>query len=489
MMLLTIKPIRLLSLGVLILTCGFAWQGAPVTAQSGNFTSGPAEFPPASYTGRQYVDSKGCVFVRAGVDGAVTWVPRVSRSRQQICGAVPTQVAGAGPAAPTRRSAALVVLPPAGDLNPADTEAAVAAVAAPAPAGAAVRSAAQPAARVAAQPASVPAPRPQPARAAAPRIESAATRRNDVVIVAPVRTASPVIVAAPAKIAAPRVPAPRLPAAACTNLSPIGQAYVRPGAGVRCGPQKASPVGRSIGGRLASVSVLSADTGGLVITGQTRVVPRHVAAMQAQSADLAAPPPGYRLVWEDDRLNPRRAHQTLDGRDQMYLRWTRDVPQRLVDIRTGADVTAFNPDLVFPFVSRDAQNAAAAAAAQGRRVIVVSSQSRQPLIAPADLPMVATAGQPRVSTSAPQRQSAGLADSAAGAAAYVQVGSFANPANAAATTARLQALGLPVAEGRLTRGGRLLTVVLTGPFSTSIAVNSALGRARAAGFSDAFVRR
>lgn len=485
MMLLTIKPIRLLSLGVLILTCGFAWQSAPVTAQSGNLTGGPAEFPPASYTGRQYVDSKGCVFVRAGLDGAVTWVPRVSRSRQQLCGAVPTPVAGAGPAASVRRSAALVVLPPAGDLNPADTEAAVAAVAPPAPA---VRSAAVPAARVAAQPAAAPAPRPQPTRAAAPRIEAAATRRSDAVIVAPVRTASPVIVAAPAKIAAPR-----LPATACTNLSPIGQAYVRPGAGVRCGPQKASPVGRSIGGRVASVSVLSADAGGQVITGQTRVVPRHVAAMQAQSADLTAPPPGYRAVWEDDRLNPRRAHHTLDGRDQMYLRWTREVPQRLVDIRTGADVTAFNPDLVFPFVSRDAQNAAAAAAAQGRRVIVVSSQSREPLIAPVDPPMAAPARQPRVSTSAPQRQPAGSADNAAtGAAtgaAYVQVGSFANPANAAATTARLQALGLPVAKGRLTHGGRVLTVVLTGPFSTTTAVNSALGRARAAGFSDAFVRR
>jgi cell division septation protein DedD len=203
--------------------------------------------------------------------------------------------------------------------------------------------------------------------------------------------------------------------------------------------------------------------------------------MQAQSADLTTPPPGYRAVWEDDRLNTRRAHQTLDGRDQMYLRWTRDVPQRLVDIRTGADVTAFNPDLVYPFVSHDAQRAAQAAEARGQRVVVVSSQSRQPILT------TPQARQPRVSTSAPQPVPATRAES--GGATYVQVGSFANPANAAAAAARLSAAGLPVSQGRMTRGGQSLAVVLAGPFTSPVAVNSGLARARAAGFSDAFVRR
>ncbi len=45
----------------------------------------PANLPPADYNGVQFVDHKGCIFVRAGRLGDISWVPRIDQTRKHMC--------------------------------------------------------------------------------------------------------------------------------------------------------------------------------------------------------------------------------------------------------------------------------------------------------------------------------------------------------------------------------------------------------------------
>jgi hypothetical protein len=79
----------------------------------------PAELPPPDYAGQQYVDSKGCLFMRAGEPGNVMWLPRVTRDGAPLCGNPPSgrrvPIAGEAEAAVTEapEAAATDVQPPA----------------------------------------------------------------------------------------------------------------------------------------------------------------------------------------------------------------------------------------------------------------------------------------------------------------------------------------------------------------------------------------
>jgi hypothetical protein len=119
---------KLIHLVVALALAVAAWGPVAAQAQTALETGAPAELPPESYTGRQYVDSQGCVFVRAGIDGNVTWVPRLTSARKVLCGQPPSL--------PTARA-------PAPDAQPAPRASPAAVPAAPKPARKATRRAQQ----------------------------------------------------------------------------------------------------------------------------------------------------------------------------------------------------------------------------------------------------------------------------------------------------------------------------------------------------------
>ncbi|WP_251410289.1 SPOR domain-containing protein [Lutimaribacter degradans] len=424
----------------------------------------PANFPPSSYAGKQFVDNRGCIYVRAGIDGNVTWVPRMTRARKHICNAQPTFANAPAPEPAARQTAAAEpkMLPPPADAPKAraperQAKAATSSSAAPKPT---VRRVAQPVRVTASQPRRVTvAPSP-----AAPKPRQMAT---------PAR-----------KVVKKRAPVLRGSEGGCRWASPQSAQYMR-GEGVRCGPQNISPLagvqtpqrGQAPVREAAGVRRVAAAPAAARVTPATRIAPLHVAKAQAQVVGVGRVPPGYRRVWEDDRLNPRRAHQTLAGKQQMDRRWTREVPRRLIDISSGMDVTAFNPDLVYPYTSMQEQRAAPRSRGG---YLSTSGRTHE------------TTQKPTVSTrSAPKAPVA--ADTKAVRVAvshrFVQVGRYPSGDAARRDAARLKRAGLTVRMGTLRGNDGQARVLLAGPYSSPQALGNALYAARKAGFSGAFTHK
>ena len=334
----------------------------------------PAELPPESYRGAQYVDSSGCVFIRAGIDGNINWVPQVNQQRQQICGQTPSLSS-------TKRATAAETTPTV-----------VAQDAAPAPASQAEATATRPQAR-------------------------------------PTTTA---VKSSPTPVAA----APQV---------------------ARSAPKAASAPP--------------------VVTTRSRIVPRQVYESRPRQ-DAFPVPKGYRRVWDDDRLNPRRVEQSLEGVARTQLVWTQTVPRRLVDRTSGKDVTA-TIALVYPYTDMDTQlrelGSVTLVYRDGqlqKRIVRNKSKTRAPTVSTRSAP------EPVVPAKAKAKSNG----------RYVQVGAYDKPANAQAAAQRIISAGLPARIGKIWRGLKRYQVVVAGPFEDSNSLAQALSKSRNAGFKDAFIR-
>ena len=410
--------LKIVSAAVFVAVMGPIVASAQTVAQIGQ----PAERPPASFKGAQYVDSRGCVFMNANYGGTAQWVARVNRSHKVLCGYPPTF----GPHAVEVAEDAPVAAPVA----PAKVAAAAVAPVVVKPAKA-------------------------PSAANAPMATVASAMMPEAVVVKP----------------APQVRVAHSTVGLAQNLPSVPQSYDR----VASGPSEGkigcftdAPVAEVVRLRNGGSAVVCTRGDGTLNGWRSPIYPRSAgvgAALRdpvqvaranapavARVAPAAAPkayaaaspdlpdmvvPKGYKLAWEDDRLNPMRGVGTAEGQAAQDQLWTRKVPAKLItDVRKA------------------------------------KTKKRKP----AGAVTISSKGQAEVAPKAAQ------------GGAWVQIGTFGVPANAAGAAAQLQALGLPVAKSKLNRGGKALQIVMAGPFGSGADAQAALRIARGAGFGDAYIR-
>ncbi|WP_425045632.1 SPOR domain-containing protein [Primorskyibacter sp. S87] len=340
--------------------------GGAVAQTSGAVASNPltppAEFPPASYAGKQYVDSRGCVYVRASIDGVVAWAPRVTQQRQQVCGQKPTRVS-ASVATQVQTSTAQTT-------------------------GASVR--------------------------VAPAATSGGSAR------------------APARY--------------------IAWNYEN--------------------GQRQKVGVL--------LNENTRVVPRHVYDQQRLSQDVKVPR-GYQRVWDDDRLNTRRAERSM--RPPVYTNQAKlPAGYQLVDREDGR----LNTRRGIRTERGDEMMGGIWDGEIPRRLRTVPTQGR--VISAPDVPAYIDAAQAPVLVRISTRSGA-EPQTPSGQGRYVRVGRFVSDTEAQVVAQALVQSGIPAKPGKARRGEDAYPVVLVGPYGSKREARAALKKVRRAGYPDARLSR
>ncbi len=266
---------RVMALGAMLACIG----ALGVQAQSASDAIAPAELPPSSFDGKEYVDSQGCVFIRAGIDGNVTWVPRVTRDRQQVCGQEPSLVASTD----TETTPARVAPPAQVAPDPEPVEA--------------VENA---------QATSAPAPRPTVATTVEPTQEPATEQ-------------PPAELQTQAEDTPQSGSAPAAPALAETSVEEVPVIVSAPATTPSPAPRRSAPA--------PAVAAITRPAEPTVTPGQRRFLPAHLLD-ERRSASVVTVPEGYEPVWRDGRLNPQRAEQSFDGHRATQFQWTNTVPRR-----------------------------------------------------------------------------------------------------------------------------------------------------------------
>ncbi|NGM45212.1 hypothetical protein G5B31_06645 [Rhodobacter sp. SGA-6-6] len=434
---------KVLSAAVLAAVCG----AAPALAD----LASPAELPPPSFKGQQYVDSRGCVFLRAGYGGQVTWVPRVTRDRKQLC--------GYGASGPVEVAAPEPVAKPAPKV-----ETAAAPEVKTAPKATAPKTAAKPS----------PAPAPTVVSTPAPKVTRPATATE-------VAATGGVVVAAPKGGDGYRL--------ACPAETPVAERFEVHGGGskVLCtrgdGTLDHATFPKLVAGDLSGQAIGydawtaangagrtgEAPGGTVYATGDDGYGTRK--STKSAKYPKVEPPPGYKLAWDDDRLNPNRGKQTVEGFLAMDEIWTRTAPAELRE-----DSTIKRKPVTIIVRHRDgssSQHDGYVLSSKGGKKVVQIKGSDEVLVSKSTK-SVAPEAAPKVKTPA---------EPAASGRFLVQVGTFGVASNAEGVAGRLKGLGLPVARGKL-KGGAL-TVVYAGPFASAAEAKQALSAARGLGFGDA----
>lgn len=406
---------------------------APAQAQSVAQVSRPAELPPAGFTGQQFVDSRGCVFMRAGFGGQVNWVPRIGRDRKPICNEVtPAQAAArlaTGDGASPARSVGTPVRTVASAMPAGKKTGVFEPMAVPGLDGRAAGKPVQ-------MPRKVVAPAPV-VQAEAPPVRSSAGRSQYCPEEAPVLQTLPLATGGTVTVCT------RGDGTATGWISPSARTIggtIRDGAGQHGVPSAKITGGQTGQSAVAGQHVQAGQSGGYV---QTVIAGQPVIAQRKAA-------PNYAAAWDDDRLNPHRGLGTQQGWADQGQVWTNTVPAQ-----THHDV-----------------------ARQKARKQAVQNAGR--------VARTEAVGQQRVTTST--MSSSGQMAATGGGRIYVQVGIFGQAANAQNAAGRLAGMGLPVASAKSVKSGRDLVAIMAGPFASSAQAQQALGMARSAGFPDAYIR-